>query len=74
MEIIPIVIGLTEIIKKTGKVDMRFIQLIAIIIGIVLFCIGYFFPDVSKELFVLLAGIASPGIYSAGKGIVKANK
>lgn len=74
MEIIPVVIGLTEMVKKTGKVPKQYLQLFAIALGVILFALAYFLPDIYSQFVLLIAAVSSPGIYSAGKSITGALK
>ena len=74
MGLTAIVIGFTQMIKDTGLVNKKYIQLLAIAIGLALFAFAQYFPDIYEEVVALMVAVSAPGVYSAGKDISMATK
>ena len=74
MEIVAIVIGLTQSVKETELVPKKFLQLVAVLIALVVFAIATYLPEFYAQFSLLLAAILSPKMYNAGKDITGASK
>ena len=62
---VPVVIGLTQVVKDTKFVDKRFIPAVAVLLGVAL---AWFLGNSLVDGVVM--GLMSTGLFSAGKQIV----
>ncbi len=70
--IIPIIIGVVEVLKKAG-LPVKYSPLASLIIG---FFFGIFFIEATKEGIIvgLMAGLSATGLYSGSKNLFQMNK
>ncbi|WP_338451841.1 hypothetical protein R4Z09_08220 [Niallia oryzisoli] len=69
--VIPLIIGMVEIIKKAG-LPVRFAPIVAVAIGLFF---GIFYLDTLKEGIIvgLMVGLSASGLYSGSKNIRNGN-
>lgn len=70
LSIVPIVIGLLEVLKKAIKINNRFLPAISLIVAIVinLAVVGAF--SVQSVLGGVLIGLSASGLYDNGRSVV----
>lgn len=71
--LVPVVTGVSEVIKRLGKLQSDCMPFVSLIVGIVLALVGYYtLPEISislgEAIFMgLIAGLSGAGLYDTGK-------
>lgn len=67
--LVPIITGLTEVVKRAVKLEKRFVPLVAVLLGVILMVgLNGFTPESITE--AIVAGLAASGLWDLGKKTV----
>ena len=69
--LVPILVGILQVVKKTELVDMKFIPVVSIVVGLLL---GIFFSGYQlKEGIIagLIIGLSAVGLFSGTKNVIE---
>ncbi len=67
--IVPLIIGLVEVVKKLDLIPCKFMPLVALVFGLGAGAVLHY-PDIVQTVVVGLAlGLASVGLYSGAKNV-----
>lgn len=70
LSIVPIVVGLLEVLKKAIKVDNRFLPAISLLVGIAINLSVIGGVSVQSVLGGIILGLSASGLYDAGRSVV----
>ena len=73
MEIVPIVIGLTQLVKQQGVVHKKTLPLVAMAIALAIGGAQMYYPELyGSVLGWIVWGLTASGLYGASKDVLKA--
>ena len=69
--LVPILVGILQVVKKTELVDMKFIPVVSIVVGLLL---GIFFSGYQLNEGIiagLIIGLSAVGLFSGTKNVIE---
>ena len=75
IQIIPIVIGLTQLVKQLDLMATKYMPLVALVIAGALTTAQHFTPDTYQSILqTFVWGLTASGLYGAGKEVLEIKK